>query len=271
MTDLQVKLQYKKTHAEDWTQVEDKALRKKIQNRLAKRKSRAAAFKVRPHQKRTESSGMLRHSKSAARDPTTISLPNGKNGISLSSHGMGGFGHVGAWMEPNLTAFGLFEYRFIHLTQYSLLRAFLQNASILHLEPHVFADDNALSPWTVSNPYRTLTPPMLSPTPLQLRTPHHPYLDVIAPPRLRDNILMARLTDEEEEIVCYAIHSDSFTVWGEQPWNAMGWEMSQSFTNDWAWLLDEETIQYSNFWRAERGEPPLVMPGTGLTVLEGAF
>ena len=39
MSDLQVRLKYKKGDGEDWTKVEDKALRKKIQNRLAKRKS----------------------------------------------------------------------------------------------------------------------------------------------------------------------------------------------------------------------------------------
>ncbi len=39
MNDLEVKLQYKKSDADDWTKVEDKALRKKLQNRLAKRKS----------------------------------------------------------------------------------------------------------------------------------------------------------------------------------------------------------------------------------------
>lgn len=38
MADLQVRLKYKKSEADDWTKVEDKALRKKIQNRLAKRK-----------------------------------------------------------------------------------------------------------------------------------------------------------------------------------------------------------------------------------------
>lgn len=40
MTDLQVRLKYSRSEKDDWTKVEDKALRKKIQNRLAKRKSR---------------------------------------------------------------------------------------------------------------------------------------------------------------------------------------------------------------------------------------
>lgn len=39
MTDLQVRLAYGKSEKDDWTKVEDKALRKKIQDRLAKRKS----------------------------------------------------------------------------------------------------------------------------------------------------------------------------------------------------------------------------------------
>ena len=40
MTDLKVRLKYSRSEKEDWTKIEDKALRKKIQNRLAKRKSR---------------------------------------------------------------------------------------------------------------------------------------------------------------------------------------------------------------------------------------
>ena len=40
LTDLQVRLKYSRSQKDDWTKVEDKALRKRIQNRLAKRKSR---------------------------------------------------------------------------------------------------------------------------------------------------------------------------------------------------------------------------------------
>ena len=39
-TDLQIKLKYSQSEKDDWTKIQDKALRKKIQNRLAKRKSR---------------------------------------------------------------------------------------------------------------------------------------------------------------------------------------------------------------------------------------
>lgn len=117
---------------------------------------------------------------------------------------------------------GLAEHRFILLTQYSLLRAFVQNANLLALDPKLLANDNALSPWTLSNPYPSNGPHTLSPTALQLSTDHHPYLDLLAPPSLRDSILLASLDDEQEEEICNDIHCGSFTVWGSQPWNSFG-------------------------------------------------
>ena len=39
----------------------------------------------------------------------------------------------------------------------------------------------------------------------------------------------------------------------------------------WAWLIDDETIRCSNFWRSERGEDPLAMPDlSGYILEEGA-
>lgn len=121
-----------------------------------------------------------------------------------------------------LTTPGLAEHRYICLMEYSVLRAFLQNASSLALDPMVFADDSALSPWTIWNPGPAFAPHDLSPTLLQLSTPHHPYLDMIAPPSLRDNVLLSVITDEQEDQLCYEMHSNSFTIWGSQPWNALG-------------------------------------------------
>ena len=40
--DVQIRLKYSQNENDDWTKVEDKAIRKKIQNRLAKRKSRTS-------------------------------------------------------------------------------------------------------------------------------------------------------------------------------------------------------------------------------------
>ena len=44
--DLNVRLKYRKGDSEDWTKIQDKALRKKIQDRLAKRKSSTFLFSL---------------------------------------------------------------------------------------------------------------------------------------------------------------------------------------------------------------------------------
>ena len=62
---------------------------------------------------------------------------------------------------------------------------------------------------------------MSSPTPIQLCTPHHPYLDVIAIPSMRDNIIIADMNDEQVDQLCEDMHTGAFTVWGSQPWNEM--------------------------------------------------
>lgn len=164
---------------------------------------------------------------------------------------------VGACLH-DFAATGLHEHRFICLAQYSMFRAFTHNASILGLEFALFADDNSVSPLSFSDPPVNIpmgVPHTLKPTSLQLRTSHHPYLDIIASPSLRDNILVANLSDEQDEQLCMDLHADgSITIWGSQPWSSIGWEISQEFADRWGWLLDGESVRNSNFWRMERGD-----------------
>ena len=130
--------------------------------------------------------------------------------------------HIDDLIQSIFTIPGLAEHRYISLTEYSVLRAYIQNAHMLAIGPQIFADDDALSPWTTSNPYPALAPHDICPTPLQLSTPHHPYIDIIGIPSLRDNILLSVLTEEQEDQLCLDIHSGAFTIWGSQPWNALG-------------------------------------------------
>jgi len=260
MADLQVRLRYKKVDAEDWTKVEDKALRKKIQNRLAKRKSRMQRFsyvlpdwlikrlgtqngKCQSRKRKDQAERMEAEEHEAEEheaeehEAEEHSVQKGPEDldylpldISSTASVVSGtrrpsspvITSINSEVQSFLAQYALWEHRFFRLTEYSLLRAFVRNALLLAIDPALLATDESCSPWTLSNPYPTLAPHDLSPTPIQLCTPHHPYLDIIAPPSFRNNVLLAGLDEAVEDQLCYELHSDSFAVWGSQPWNAMG-------------------------------------------------
>ncbi|KAK4692853.1 hypothetical protein P7C71_g4434, partial [Lecanoromycetidae sp. Uapishka_2] len=291
MNDLEVRLKYKKSEADDWTKVEDKALRKKLQNRLAKRKSRTTSPKGKRGKKPSAAETLqakfeTSHSETASSHSEESSLTsNGDTSATYDAFAVGSyisgppFVNVAPSLvsseEPLFASFfatpGLSEHQYIRLTQYSLLRALVLNAKLLALEPEALADDDALSPWTVSNPHPNLVPCDLTPTPIQLCTPHHPYLDILTPPKLRDCVLLTLMGNKLEDQLCYDMHLDAFRVWGSQPWNAFAWEVTQTFATNWAWLMDEDLVRSSNFWRAERGELPLVLPDLGGSIVGEVF
>ncbi|MCJ1273495.1 hypothetical protein MMC21_001287 [Puttea exsequens] len=293
MDDLQVRLKYKKSDADDWTKVEDKVIRKKLQNRLAKRKSRTnnnngtkskarrrdVSFDRLPESPETPISeeqveGLLTQDiiqdqsltfpSFSINDRSEVSALDGKN-QSLSAELCNGLDMADPLVAKVFATPGLSEHRFIHMTQYSLTRALVLNATILGLDRELLADDDAISPWTVAEPFPAKLENDLAPTAIQLSTPHHPYLDILTPRKLRDNIMLTLLDTSLEDSLCYDMHVGAFTVWGSQPWNSFGWEASQWFATTWGWLLDEDLIRTSNFWRGERGEPPLEIPDRSLS------
>lgn len=116
--------------------------------------------------------------------------------------------------------------------------------------------------------------PNLHPTALQTCTPHHPWIDLLPWPQVRDTIL--RLTEEElidEDDLCYDIAEfDTFVspsdkaaliVWGE-PWDPRGWEASIPFLRKWFGILHgcTEILEATNYWREKRGEKKLKLPLT---------
>ncbi len=48
----------------------------------------------------------------------------------------------------------------------------------------------------------------------------------------------------------------------------IAWEVKQSFATSWWWLLGEEIIRASNFWRGERGEGPLILPDANVSDIQ---
>ncbi len=107
-------------------------------------------------------------------------------------------------------------------------------------------------------------PQALSPTALQDSTPHHPWIDLLPWPVLRDRILQLVVSERiDEDDLCHDLveldttqGSDkaSLIVWGE-PWDPWGWEASRAFLRKWGWLVEgcTEILEATNHWREKEG------------------
>lgn len=128
----------------------------------------------------------------------------------------------------------------------------MANAQILRVNcnpPHL--PDIHVSPSTPA-------PSTLAPTALQIIKPHMPYVDLLPFPSLRDNLLQANGMINGREIWADLV-GGQVRVWGKTPWDRRGWEVQESFAVKWWWLMTEEVLEETNFWRVSRGEGPLVL------------
>ncbi|KAH6974251.1 hypothetical protein BKA56DRAFT_490745 [Ilyonectria sp. MPI-CAGE-AT-0026] len=155
------------------------------------------------------------------------------------------------------------------LSQFNLIRALLANMDILGLSPE-HMDKDALSPFNSPDRASTLTAPVarlpdgLRPTNLQCATLHHPWIDLLPVPEMRDNLFRRGLDCFDEKEFCHAIrgripsHDPGILVWRE-PWDSSGWEVTESFVRTWSWSITEcwGLLRSTNEWRAQRGEKPL--------------
>lgn len=155
------------------------------------------------------------------------------------------------------------------LVKFNVLRALISNGADLgYTAGEGVYSDAALSPFTdPSNPMwhvRSVSG-ALQPTNLQRQIPHHPWIDILPSPVMRDNLLLARDTYDVMELCADLVGFFSadkgrtgMVVWRE-PWDIAGWEVTESFVNYWGWTIQgcEQLIQSTNYWREQRGERPL--------------
>jgi hypothetical protein len=160
------------------------------------------------------------------------------------------------------------------LSQYNFVKALFANMEVLGLSDEEM-DDEALSPFNrLCGPPRLSArrtsaglaelPTALQPTELQHATMHHPWIDLIPMPVMRENIFRrdADLFDEEE--LCHAmrgqapLYNPGLLVWRD-PWDPTGWEVTEDFVASWPWVVAgcADLLRSTNIWRARRGERPL--------------
>ncbi|KAI0469191.1 hypothetical protein F4859DRAFT_487295 [Xylaria cf. heliscus] len=149
------------------------------------------------------------------------------------------------------------------LVRYNLYRACAENAKILGLDPRSMHDD-ITSPFCDLKPFNHSLPRALLPTETQIAVRHHPYIDIFPFGSLRDKLILAEGTVDEYELCADLGGKNSTTehtgliVWGD-PWDPMAWELSEYVAIKWGRLFGscETLLTATNYWRRQRGEPPL--------------
>ncbi|GKT51151.1 uncharacterized protein ColSpa_11332 [Colletotrichum spaethianum] len=152
------------------------------------------------------------------------------------------------------------------LVQFNLFRGLMENMKTLGITLEMVCDDECVSPFGSDPIYNVQTewtlPFFLKPTEMQLTSEHHPWLDLLPLPRMRDNLIKAGQDWNDEELCLDMIGNGDapsgqggMILWGE-PWDPNNWEVTEDFVEKWRWILQgcEEMIRSSNYWRAKRGE-----------------
>ena len=156
----------------------------------------------------------------------------------------------------------------LHLISLNFTRALMENTKILGLGPEQLHDD-AISPFNTAGPWPNASlqslPITLQPTAIQCSIPHHPWLDLLPIPQLRDNLILAGDFEEETQL-CLDMKGDGspktassgIVVWSD-PWDPEGWEVTEPFARYWGWVIKDcsDLAKSTNQWRAKRNERPL--------------
>ncbi|KAH6711174.1 hypothetical protein DL95DRAFT_399772 [Leptodontidium sp. 2 PMI_412] len=154
------------------------------------------------------------------------------------------------------------------LVKFNVFRALISNSTTLAFHAENVMNDDALSPFNSASIFQNFTlaiPLSLHPTELQCQIPHHPWIDLLPIPRMRDNLLRAGDSYDDIELCGdlvgffnSPIARTGMVIWGD-PWDVDGWEVTEPFLERWGWTIRGcgRLFESTNRWREKRGERPL--------------
>jgi len=150
------------------------------------------------------------------------------------------------------------------LIPFNMWRALINNARALHYEMEDMDSDDSLSRFYDTVDDGRQCPPSLRPTAVQRSIPHHPWLDLFPIPRMRDNLILAGGSLNEDELCIQLVGFSSanagsgIAIWGEAD-DPLNWEVTEAFVRNWKWILEgcDIILESTNKWRVKRGEKRL--------------
>ncbi|KFY82731.1 hypothetical protein V500_10361 [Pseudogymnoascus sp. VKM F-4518 (FW-2643)] len=174
-------------------------------------------------------------------------------------------GHFEKWASSQVKISPSTDHLLV-LVRFNVFMAMMRNSMALGLSSKETMKDETLSPFCSPNlKHVPALPPLLRPTELQCRIPHHPWIDQLPFPTMRNNLLRAG-DSFDDTMLCGDLigffsagtGKTAMIVWGE-PWDPAAWEVTEEYLEHWSWTLKGciEILESTNRWRLRRGEKPL--------------
>jgi hypothetical protein len=110
-----------------------------------------------------------------------------------------------------------------------------------------------LDNYNINNSY--CLPASLRPTNTQRSVGHESVIDRIVHPDLRDRMILMR--GRFDLVDCLLDYRQAVTIHGDDVLAHSNWEISESWLRKYGYLIDQSTLDVSNRWRRERGEPEI--------------
>lgn len=164
----------------------------------------------------------------------------------------------------------------LQVSELDLLRASFDLATRLRCADRLW-DLSASSVFleTDAATWMSLLPANLQPTPKQLTVAHHPIIDLLPWPTVRNKLIemycmpvhfWPRHPDDGSPCslvrLVYDMEDGGIRLWGADPAAADAWEVQERFAMTWWWALDHRVLRGTNQRRLARGETPLPGPVT---------